>query len=340
MRDATRAGSGPTRRVVTLGVVGAAVVGLSGCGIRLEDDAPRVPLVPTREPIDAEFALVRLLQELRAAALAPVVASVPVSALLAGFHERQATVLHDALRQRGVPEATLTANPFPTESSTPGTPTASTTPTPGASASGSAAASPTTAPPTGAAAVAVSELALVAVGGSCAEADAELRPTILAIVAQCGAAAELATGKRVQGGSVAEWNGAKELAPLITATRTATYFLEVAAARSDRKVLAALRSDLDILRSVTSDLVAGAGDTSPAAELGHPLPFPVDTAADVTRLVTESLETLLQAWGSSLDSLGSTHPEQAFVDVPNWLSSVAAVAHRRGVPLTAFPGLE
>ena len=139
MREVTPSAVGPTRRLVTAGSLGAAVVALAGCGIRLEDDAPRVPLVPTREPIPAEDALVRLLGAVQAASVASLVTTDRLAPLLPPLHARQATVLHDALRQRGVPESALpTPTPSPTASATPagtpGTATPGGTPAPGASA--------------------------------------------------------------------------------------------------------------------------------------------------------------------------------------------------------------
>src|SRR5512134_42930 len=51
----------PGRRTVLAALGLAAVaVPLSACGIRLEDDAPRVPLIPTREPIRGEGLLLGL----------------------------------------------------------------------------------------------------------------------------------------------------------------------------------------------------------------------------------------------------------------------------------------
>src|SRR5688500_13878962 len=124
MGDPTPPASAPTRRLVGLGSLGVVATVLAGCGIRLEDDAPRVPLVPTREPIPGEEPLLRLLGAVRAASLAPVDPSVPLSPVLAPLHRRQADVLRDALRQRGVPEAALpSSSPSPSVS-----PTATTSP--------------------------------------------------------------------------------------------------------------------------------------------------------------------------------------------------------------------
>ncbi|KGN28863.1 hypothetical protein N798_16805, partial [Knoellia flava TL1] len=176
MRDATPSAPGPTRRLVTAGALGAVVAALAGCGIRLEDDAPRVPLVPTREPIDAEKALLRLHAAVVAASTASFVATDPLAPLLPQLHARQATVLHDALRQRGVPESELA-----TPSATPSTSgTASATSSPGGSP---ASATPTsTAPAVVRRPVAEVEGEVVAAGSGLEGAEAELRPTLVAVL--------------------------------------------------------------------------------------------------------------------------------------------------------------
>jgi hypothetical protein len=65
---------GVPRRIVVAGVV-SAVLSTTGCGIRLEDDAPRLPLLPTRTPVPAEAELVALTRA--TAALAALAATVP-----------------------------------------------------------------------------------------------------------------------------------------------------------------------------------------------------------------------------------------------------------------------
>src|SRR5690606_8214064 len=57
--------SPPARRALLSGALGVAGLALSGCGIRLEDSAPEIPFIPTREPIPAEPALLWLLQDCR-----------------------------------------------------------------------------------------------------------------------------------------------------------------------------------------------------------------------------------------------------------------------------------
>lgn len=54
-----------SRRLVLTGAL-AAVSTVSGCGVRLEDDAPDIPFVPGRQPIPGESALLAMLGALRA----------------------------------------------------------------------------------------------------------------------------------------------------------------------------------------------------------------------------------------------------------------------------------
>lgn len=59
----------PTRRLVLTGALALSAGALTGCGVRLEDDAPDLPLVPRREPIPAESALLAVLGTLETSTL-------------------------------------------------------------------------------------------------------------------------------------------------------------------------------------------------------------------------------------------------------------------------------
>ena len=130
-------GHGPASPVAPSSAgLGAAVLPAAGCGIRLEDDAPRVPLVPTRTPVPAEAELVALTRD--TAALAEAAATVPgaLAADLATIHRRQHTVLRTTLVRQQVPaarprrddSAPLDASASPTASGTTG-PSGSSSPT-------------------------------------------------------------------------------------------------------------------------------------------------------------------------------------------------------------------
>ncbi|KGN36848.1 hypothetical protein [Knoellia subterranea] len=341
MRDVSPGGSTPSRRLVVaggLGLIGTAVVSLSGCGIRLEDDAPRVPLLPTRTPLAGEDAMLALLAAVRSAADSAVSPPSSLAGLVQPLHEQQATVLHDALRSRGVPEADLT--PSPTATAT-GTPTTTPTGTPVAtpSPSGSNSAPSTT--------LDALESVVIEAGAGLDDAEEELRPMLLGILAQAHAGLDLAghpapppTDESSSDSAGSAWTDVTPVATLITAIRRATYFTQIAAARSTKDQRAAMLRDLAALATVTRELVGTAGDRAPEPELGLPLPHAVTTDEEARRLAAESAGDLLAAWGGELATLADGSPEAAFSDVPRWLGTVAAVAHRRGVALTAFPGLK
>jgi len=329
MRDVTQTGPSPSRRLVTLGALGGVVATLTGCGIRLEDDAPHVPLLPERSPIAGEESLLRLLAAVQGAALAPVDPKSPVSPLLAPLHREQARVLHDALRQRGVPEDELpSATPKPTASATPTGGTATPTPTPTPSSASTD--------------VASVESGILSAGAGCAEAAEDLRPTLLAILGQANAALDLVgydLDRSAQTSSAPTWTTPEGLVPLLAAMRTSTYYLQVAAARSTRSVRDDWAVGIGQLERVTAELVAAIGDGAPAPDLGQPLPHPVTTPAEAATLATETLSTLLRTFGTTLRSVTDADPDAAFAVAPRWLGTVAAQARRHGVPLTAFPGL-
>lgn len=334
MRDVTSTAPSPSRRLVTAGALGVAVAALSGCGIRLEDDAPRVPLVPTRSPIDGEDALVRLLAAVQSAARLPVDPKQPISPLLGPLHQRQARVLHDALRQRGVPEDELPSATPPASAVPTGSPTAS-------ASSPAASASPPPAPPPAAApTTVVVERTIITAGAGCAEAETDLRPTLLAILGQAHAALEVATLQPTAAPAPAPvWTAPAALAPLITAVRTAVYLLEVAAARSPQ---VGRRTGLEMisrLERLAAELVDAAGDAAPSPELGQALPHPVTTPAEAATLSTAAVTTLLVTFGSALGPLSEADADATFATVPRWLGTVAAQAHRHDVALTPFPGL-
>ena len=100
---------GVARRTAMAGVLAAVVLPTAACGIRLEDDAPRVPLVPTRTPVPGEVELVALTRD--TAALAELAATTPgdLAADLATIHRRQHTVLRSTLLRRHVPVDELDA---------------------------------------------------------------------------------------------------------------------------------------------------------------------------------------------------------------------------------------
>jgi hypothetical protein len=314
MTEGTR--PGVPRRTLVAGLF-AAVLPAAGCGIRLEDDAPRIPLVPTRTPVPAEAELVALTRD--TAALAALAATVPgaLAADLATLHQRQHTVLRSTLLADGVPAADLdaTASPSPT-----------------ASATGSA---PPTAAPAGRAALAAAEGASAAAAAGFAGVEADLRATIAALHAQRYAAASLLSGHppTVPSDPV----GGDRVGTLATSTAGAVYLLEVVSARSGGGQRARSDTTLAALRALLADQLAG-GATADES-LGHPLPFPVGDAAAAARLARQSLTTLRAGYGDHLGPIVASDGGPGLAALTRWLGAVEVEAHRWGVALEPFPGL-
>jgi hypothetical protein len=310
MTEGTR--PGVPRRTLVAGLF-AAVLPAAGCGIRLEDDAPRIPLVPTRTPVPAEAELVALTRD--TAALAALAATVPgaLAADLATLHQRQHTVLRSTLLADGVPAADLdaTASPSPTTSV------------------------PPTAAPAGRAALAAAEGASAAGAGGFAGVEADLRATIASLHAQRYAAASLLSGHppTVPSDPV----GGDRVGTLATSTAGAIYLLEVVSARSTGGQRARSDTTLAALRALLADQQAG-GATADES-LGHPLPFPVGDAAAAARLARQSLTTLRAGYGDHLGPIVASDGGPGLAALTRWLGAVEVEAHRWGVALEPFPGL-
>ena len=310
MTEGTRPGI--PRRTVVAGVV-AAVLPTAGCGIRLEDDAPRVPLVPTRTPVPAEVELVALTRG--TAALAELAATVPgaVAADLATLHRRQHTVLRSTLLADGVPAADLDAAP-----------SASPTASPSATTTG------------GRAALAAAEGASAATAGGFAGVSDDLRATIASLHAQRYAAAALLSGRPPT--VPLDPVGGDQVSALATAASAAVYFLEIVSARSTGAQRDRSDATLAALRDLRADQLAGGAQ--PDDSLGHPLPFPVDDAAAAARLARASLTTLRAAYGEHLGPIVASDGGRGLAALTRWLGTVEVEAHRWGVDLEPFPGLE
>ena len=314
MTEGTRPGI--PRRTVVAGVV-AAVLPTAGCGIRLEDDAPRVPLVPTRTPVPAEAELVALTRG--TAALAELAATVPgaVAADLATLHRRQHTVLRSTLLADGVPAADPDAAPS-------ASPTATATSSPSATTTG------------GRAALAAAEGASAATAAGFAGVSDDLRATMASLHAQRYAAAALLSGRPPT--VPLDPVGGDQVSALATAASAAVYFLEIVSARSTGAQRDRSDATLAALRELRADQLAGGAQ--PDDSLGHPLPFPVDDAAAAARLARASLTTLRAAYGEHLGPIVASDGGPGLAALTRWLGTVEVEAHRWGVDLEPFPGLE
>lgn len=312
------------RRSLLSAAAAAVALTTGACGVRLEDDAPRVPFVPTRTPVPAEAELVALTRDTRA--LADAAAALPgeLAADLATIHRRQHSVLRTTLVRRQVPVAALDASPSPTGSASPSATTAaSPSPTP-------------TAPATGRGALAADEAVAAAEAGTFSGVEPDLRATVAALHAQRFAAATLLSG-RVPTVPTDPVDGTA-VAALASLTSGAIFLMEVVAARSDEKQRARADSTLAALRDLRRDQLAGGAVADEA--LGHPLPFPVESPADAARLARDVLTTLRAGSGEHLDDVVTAHGAAGLAALTRWLGTVEVEAHRWGVALVPFPGLD
>jgi hypothetical protein len=328
----------PTRRAVLGGGAATfAAIALSACGIRLEDDAPRLPGVPERRPIPAESFLLALWRhtgdlERRAAGLGGVVTGLP--ARLAALHREQAMVLRAELATLGVPESVLADAERSTASVTSGTTTGTTGPT--GSATTSSATTPAPSGPKALAAEEASDLGPTAIA-SLAQVSSAAVPLVGSVLAQRSAAATLL-------GAPARWPEPAWSTPSLAATylettRAAVYGFEVVTAQSPggaqhRLAAATLAS----LRARAARQETWAGESAGPPDLAYPLPFAVTTPAAARRLAVAVLTDLRAAVARELGTAGED--TVALGMLVQWLADSEVLASRWGVALAPFPGLK
>lgn len=289
---------------------------VSGCDLRLEDDAPPLPILQ-RKSVPDEAVLVDAVR--RTSALAQTAGRVasPSDAVtrLAALHGTQSEVLRARLTAQGVPNHVID------------------TPSPTTSAAGTAAVS---APPPAALPelVAAEQAILGALVAALPGVTTDNRAVLASVAAACGAAVEVL-------GAQPAWPAADPLpppaaVPLLDGTRAAEYAFQVVAAQTSGEVRArALATHTDLGRRET-DLLAMAGSSAPAPPLGYALPFPVTGADAAGRLATQVLGTLV-AGGLAPEG---TLPEgsSSVVTLVRLLVDAQRLGRGWGVPSAAFPG--
>ena len=339
----------PSRRALLTAASLAPLALLTACRVRLEDDAPRVPLIPTREPTEDEALL-----------LAAWRASTDLGRMTTGLagdgvtasrlHAVQARTFDQVLRDRRVPDAQRTSPAAsPTTSSTTSSATSFTAgstagSTESAAATGLSASASAGSTPTGSTPTAPPDRTAVARAEAGAVSPAALAELATAHAGQLPLLASFAACRaRLAAvlGAPPSWPAWGETASpadagLLAAHRRARYHLEVAAARTPAEARAPFARELDRVAGVVVRLESrGASTGAPPA--GYPLPFPVRDAAAARRLVTHALTTLETACGATW-SAGSGSSEAVTTTTRLVVDTVTAGA-AWGVPLRAFPGL-
>lgn len=315
--EGTGHGHTPTRRAVlrTASLAGLVAPLLAACNVRLEDDAPTIPLLQ-RKSVPDEATLVDLVRRTTALAQTAGRVAKPTDAVgrLAGLHETQAGVVRARLTSAGVPNHVIDD---PTISSTTSTAAVS-------------------APPTASAQdLAAAESALVAAMlPVLPTVTAENRAVVASVVACCGAAVELL-------GAAVTWPTADPLppsaaVPLLDGTRSAAYAFQVVAAQTGGNLRAVATGTHTDLSARATELLAMAGSSAPPEPLGYALPFPV-TAPDVaTRLANQVLTTLVAGGLAPLATL----PEgsSATTTLVRLLVGAQRLGRGWGVAPVPFPG--
>ena len=328
----------PGRRSLLGATLGAAALALSGCAVRLEDDAPPLPLIPTREPIPAEPALLWLLGDCRelSAGAGPHT----------GRYAEQAAVLRSALLRAGVPIGTLDDGvaPQPSTTAPPATSTSPATPAP-TPTTPPLSDSPAATPSSGATGGGDPAAALARIT-DLAECGPGLFPLVMSLLGQRWAVATTSGGGA--GGSQGAQDEAADAARLwrfghlaagfAEPTGAAVYGVEIVAAQSrDATRDAAVATLTDLQRLRREQTVRAAGEVPPPA-VGHPLPFPVDSEESARRLAPHVLAGLTDAYGGLLLTVTGAAQRDTAPDVVAWLGAAASHGDRWGAPLAAFPG--
>ncbi|MEO8518435.1 MAG: DUF4439 domain-containing protein [Dermatophilaceae bacterium] len=302
-----------SRRGLLAALAAGSVMALSGCRVQLEEDAPRIPLVPARVPMKDEKTLLAMLENTRS--LGSLATSVPggprsTAGRLSSVHDGQVAVLERLLREGGVPETLLGSLPAGVLSR------------------------PVLSPP-------VLPLAVLSAAESASVNDLSLAGLADAHVALMGSLlAQRRAAVNLLGGSVApvapaDLGGAQVVA-LLAAVRSAVYGFEVVAAHIEPKSQSLATTTLSSLRERASELEKLTG-SPPPTPLGYVLPFSVTDPKSARRLALHVLNALLSDQAAALEPAAGD--ANALATLTHWLGQTEAVASRWGAPLAAFPGL-
>lgn len=296
------------------GLTAALAAGVSGCGIRLEDDAPTIPFL-TRTPIPDEALLVAAYR--RAAGLAEKAtqaAGVAGAAQVTQRHTGQAHVLRAILDAGAVPERIISGATSPTATSS----------------------GPKQPGPTAVSAAELGQAVAITARESLTAAGLFMAHRALgASVAAHDAASQIGLG------GAPAWPARDPLpagvaAGLLTVTRACAYAVQVAAAHLSGAERTALMVLIDVLGAREEALIV-AVTPPPPPTLGYRLPFPVTGAGEARRLVTVALGNLVDR---GLDRLEDIPPGTSpLVEVVRLQAEAVTLASAHGVPWPTMPGL-
>lgn len=349
-----------SRRAVLLGLAG---FGLTGCSIRLEKDAPRVPGVPTQKPPrDAAVLreLVRRLYTVRDAAQGDPRGK---SAGLDALHEAQLDRVTKVAASGGIEVPEPTASPSPsatlpsatassasapatdsTDAADPTAPATSTTGTstaPGATTDATSTSSTATDDPTASASQETADSVRTVESAQLRRAwirkvaglEDDHRAMAAAVLASHQYAARVLNGRALPGSTALP---SADAVAVLAPVRRAVYAAETLAARTkvpDRTKLTPL---LTYLHAERMRLTGEAGAKAPPEPLTHDLPDAVTDPTKAQEVLGPLLQDVLTACASR--AVTASKPASAVRFVQLW-GDTAHAASRWSVTVDAFLGL-
>lgn len=283
-----------SRRVLLASLAGGL---LTGCSVRLERGAPKLPGIKTQAPPKDTAAFQALVDRLSTTIDALEGQSHPWAAKLRSVHQQQESRVLAVAASAGMQLSTPT--PSPSTSSSVSSPT--TSPTGSTSASAAPGTTPTatptptpTYPPSDAAPVEAAGVAPAALAVATGVAT-DYRPMFLSV------AATQVTGAALLGGPV-NWSGdrlpASVATALLPAMREAVYGMEIVAARTKIRDRAVIISSLHTMYAARTRVEVAAGSSAPPDPNDYTLPIQPTDAASSRSLVQKLSEELVAACAS------------------------------------------
>ncbi|NNG40366.1 DUF4439 domain-containing protein [Flexivirga sp. ID2601S] len=258
------------RRALLTGAAGASLLTITGCGIRLERDAPHIPGLKTAGPPADQAALQGLLDRASAARAAATADKSAWGPRLSAIHGQQATRLTEVMATQGMTART-----------------------------GSAA-------PAGTGLLATEQAGAAALASVASVTASNLPMAVAVVVSQAAACRVLGKPAQFAGRVLPEQ---KVLLGVLPSLRTATYGFEVLAAKTpvkDRKDAAAA---LKIIAATRAAWEAAAGTAAPVEPPGYALPVQPTTPDNRRALARRLLTDVASAAASQVTDVRGRAPQ-------------------------------
>lgn len=292
----------PARRTVLATLSIGAVGALSGCSVRRERDAPRLPGIKTQGPPEDETALLRALSSARSLAAAAHSAAGPWAPKLTAMHRGEVTRLEGVIATDGI------SPPVQQQDSAKLT----------------------------VAALAAHEVAHLSRPAWAAAVTAEPDNAVMLsalLAAGAAAARTLGTSPDWPGGAPAT----RVCVALLPSVRAAVYALQVIAARTPAKDRDMVASSVVTMSTARSRLEQAAADAAPPAPQSYRLPIRPDSTATRSQLGRRVLSDVVVAAARAVPDSRRSVPDLKALS-REW-SDAISLSWRWGVAPVPFPGL-